>query len=529
MNGTDPRAAHPASPGSAVLPAAYTSVPAQVGPYEPQQLLATGGHSAVWLATGPSGPVALKLARNEDGRRGLKREAELLKTIRHPNLVQLVETDPGGEWIALEVLDGRPVDQWARGRSLDDIVDLGVGLLDVLAHLHQHAVVHGDVKPSNVLVGASGKPKLLDLGIALTAGQKVEGFRGTLGYAAPELLDGKPPSPASDIYGLGALLYTLLAGRLPFVAADPAALTYLPQVSLPPPPATFRTDLPAPLNQLVLTMLARAPERRPLDPAKLREALLKCKGGLPGPPVLGMSDEREELRRAVVAAADGEVRVVVVYGVPGSGRRTLIAEAVESARREGMPYLKGTDPTSAAQALREAGRPSVLVLKASHRGARQLAEALLRDVHGCLLLLHADRPIPGLTAQGAVQITPAPLNQQEAVKLAEVWAADIHLAEAWWRQSMGLPIALLGRIRAWRRAQGKSQTQHAPLPAESRRIFDALRLRPNLKALVLELAAELQMTEHVLLDHAEVLFAEELIEPAEDGLAVQVVRARSAT
>jgi hypothetical protein len=504
------------------------SAPAQVGPYIPQQLLATGAQATVWLGTGPRGTIALKIARGDSGRRALRREAEILRGTSHPNLVRLIEADPEGEWIAIERIEGNPVDQWAQNRSIDEILDVALQLVDVLEHLHGEGIVHADVKPSNVMVtggmltrsativpGAQsglGKAavKLIDLGIAMLAGDTVDGFRGTLGYAAPELLNGRPPSPSTDLYGLGGVLYTALTGRTPFVAADPAALTYLPLVSLPAPPAAFRPEIPAPLNQLVLSLLSRDPDRRPTELARLREAIDKCRGALPGPPVLGMLDEREELRRAVVGAADGEPRVAVLY-----------------ARREGLPYLKGTDPQGALEALREAGRPAVVVMKAGHRGARQLADMVLKEGLKCLLLLHSDRPVPGLTAQGAIQLTPAPLSSHDAVRLARIWSADTDQAEIWWRLSMGLPIAVLARIRAWRRERGMPQGQIAHLPAESRRIYDALRNKPKMRCLVVDLAAELQMQEHTLLDHAEVLFAEELVEPSEEGLSITVVRSRS--
>src|SRR5262249_28263235 len=149
-------------------------------------------------------------------------------------------------------------------------------------------------------------------------GQKVEGFRGTLGYAAPELLDGRGPSVATDVYGLGALLYTALVGRNPFVAPDPAALTYLPLVSLPPPPSWSGPETTPALTQLRLGTLARHPGRPP-PAAGPRKNGAKGRAPPPGPPILGMAEEREELRRAVVGAADGEPRVVVVYGVAGSG------------------------------------------------------------------------------------------------------------------------------------------------------------------------------------------------------------------
>jgi hypothetical protein len=243
-----------------------------------------------------------------------------------------------------------------------------------------------------------------------------------------------------------------------------------------------------------------------------------------------MLEEREELWRAVVGAADGEPRVVVVYGVPGSGRRTLIAEAVECARREGMPYLKGTEPGNAIDAIREAGRPVVLVMKGAHKSARQLADTVLKDKLSCLLLLHADRPVAGLTVAGAIQLTPSPLSSADAVRIARVWNADVDQAETWWRESLGLPIAFLAKIRLWRRNTGQttgSGTQ-LQLPAESKKIYEALRLHSRGRCEVTELARELQMGEHMLLDHCEVLFAEELIEPVDDGLAIALVRSKGA-
>jgi hypothetical protein len=495
-----------------------------------------GGQAAVWKGTGPNGPVVLKFARTEQSRPALRREARVLMTVRHPNLVRLVDADPGGAWLALEQIEGLNFDAWAQSRSFDEIVDATVQLADVLDQLQKGGVIHGDLKPSNVIVTASGSPRVIDLGVASpmsgvsrTGGGPPEGFRGTLGYAAPELLRGQAPTPATDLYGLGALLYTAITGRTPFVAPDPTALSYLPLVSLPAPPAAFRPEIPAPLNQLILQLLAKDPDRRPSDLGKLRESLERCRLAPPAPPFLGMLEEREEIWRAVVGAADGEPRVVVVYGVPGSGRRTLIAEAVECARREGLPYLKGTEPGTAIEAIREAGRPVVLVMKGAHKSARQLADTVLKDKLSCLLLLHSDRPVAGLTVAGAIQLTPSPLSSADAVRIARVWSADVDQAETWWRESLGLPIAFLARIRLWRRNTGQTATagtQHLQLPAESKRIYEALRLHSKGRCEVSELARELQMGEHMLLDHCEVLFAEELVEPADDGLAIAMVRSK---
>ncbi len=496
--------------------------PASLGPYTPMTLLATGAQSQVWLADGPSGRVALKIARTPAHREALAREAAVHQLGTHPNLVPMVDVDPDHEWLALELVEGPTIDVWAQTQSIDAVVAAALKLVDALEHLHGHGIVHGDIKPSNVLVAFDGTPRLLDLGVASRAGTRHEGFRGTLGYAAPELLKGDPPTFGTDVYGLGALLYSCLTGRTPFVAPDPAALTYLPLVSLPSPPAAFVPELPSSLNQLLLALLARDPSRRPTELERLREALKNAPASNPPPPLLGMHDEREELRRAGVGAADGEPRVVILYGPPGAGRRTLIAEAVEYARREGLPYLKHTDPRELLKSLREAKSPSVAVLRARSKTSRQLAELVLKESLQCLLLLHSDRPVPSLASAGAILLTPAPLQEPDALKLAHMFAIDSAEVSQWWRDTMGLPAAFLGRIRAWRRHEGLTETSSARLPAESRKVLTALKAHPKLRAPVATLAAELKMSEHLLLDHCEVLFAEQLVEPLHDGEAIGI-------
>ena len=499
---------------------------AQVGPYTPQQLLAMGAHAQVWLATGPTGEVALKVARTPDARASLLREAEVLSQTEHPHLAELVNAHPKGQWIALKRVAGTTVDQWSRERDVGAVVHMALQLVDALEYLHRNDIVHGDVKPSNVIMDHHHDAHLIDLGVSCRPGDPVEGFRGTLGYAAPELLSGDPPTTSTDLYGLGALLYSCLTGRTPFVAPDPAALTYLPLISLPAPPSAFRPHLPAILNQLLLALLARDPQRRPADLDRVRQTLLRCPDGDPSAPILGMLEAREALRRAVVGAADEEPRVVIIYGAPGSGRRTLIGEAVEYARREGLPYLRGTDGAEALRSLRDAKRPAVLVMRANQKASRQLARRVLKDKLRCLLLLHADRPVPKLVAAGAVQITPSPLSLAEAEALAANHGADREQAEEWWRQSMGLPIAVLGRIRAWRRERGLTNEREPRLPAESARIYETLRGCPGERCAVTELAAALGLAEHALLDHCEVLFAEALVEPTDDGLVLAIIRSQ---
>lgn len=497
-----------------------STTPGKLGPYEPTTLLATGGSAQIWLATDDDGhEVALKVARGERHRPAFLREAAVLRMGDHPGLVRLIDAGHDGRWLALERIRGTMMDEWAAGQSPEAIVKVAFELVETLQYLHGLDVVHGDLKPSNVIIDTEGRARILDLGISTATGDTAQTFRGTLGFAAPELLRNHPATPAADIYGLGATLYTCLTGRTPFVAPDPAALTYLPLVSLPPPPSTFRPDVPASLNQLLLALLAREPKRRPQSLERVKEALSRTMNRL-SDPVFGMLEERETLRRAVVGAADGEARVAVIYGPPGSGRRTLIGEAVEYARREGLPYLKGSDLKQALGKLRSERRPSVMVHRAQHKGAQQLARVLLSEGLPCLLLLHSDRPVPSLAEQGAILLTPSPLSLRDVQTLVQVSGVDPAKADDWWRESLGLPIAIMGRIRAERRETNGLKLDPKDLPVESRRILKVLRAQKSF--VVADLARAVSMNEHVLLDHCEVLFAERLVVPSEDGASIHL-------
>lgn len=493
------------------------------GRYQPIELLASGPRTHLWRALAPDDrEVVLKMARTDPDRAVIRREAAALRRVGpHPHLVSLLDEAEDASWLVTARVVGDPIDRWAATASFPEIVQAARQIVSVLDHLHGRGVVHGDLKPSNVLIDAEGEVVLLDLGISTFGAETVESFRGTLGFAAPELLEGARPDARSDLYGLGALLYACVTQRRPFEANDPAALTYLPLVSLPAPPASYRPDVPSALGQLLLALLARRPEQRPASLGRVREALARVGESRPAPPVLGMPEVRETLRRAVVGAADGEARVVVLYGPPGSGRRTLIAEAVDHARREGMSYIKGQDPTAALEALRAAGKPSVVVLRGANRAAAKMAVAVLKEGLSCLLLLYAERPVPALTSRGALHVTPSPLSRDDAVRLARFWGADSELADRWWRESLGLPVALLGRIRAWRRTRSEEPLQERLFPTESLQILEIL--RAERQASVQELASRLEIGEHALLDHCELLFAEGLVCAADDGHAIAIV------
>ncbi len=185
-----------------------------VGPYNLLRLLAEGGMGAVWLAERADGilqrPVALKLPRGVWSRPELlsrmAREREILASLNHPHIARLYDAglaSDGQPYLALEYVEGRPIDVHARAAGLDIRARLRLFLqvAQAVAHAHARLVVHRDLKPSNILVTGDGEVRLLDFGIAklLEGGQaheteltRLSGRALTLAYASPEQVSGEP-------------------------------------------------------------------------------------------------------------------------------------------------------------------------------------------------------------------------------------------------------------------------------------------------------------------------------------------------
>lgn len=210
----------------------------RIGPYRLQRLLGRGGMGEVFLAVREDGdgrPVALKLLHDgvdqEDFVERLRREGQVLSRLEHPNIARLVDggtTENGLPYLVMDYVEGERLDQFCDERRLDVRARLELFLQVCLAvqEAHRNLVVHRDLKPGNVLVTADGVPKLLDFGIAkpLHEGEDSTDYYATPSldlilttrFASPEQLCDQPVTTATDVYGLGALLYHLLTGRAPY-------------------------------------------------------------------------------------------------------------------------------------------------------------------------------------------------------------------------------------------------------------------------------------------------------------------------
>jgi serine/threonine protein kinase len=244
--------------------------PNRVGPYRLLRQLGQGGMGVVHLAERVDHEferqVAIKIiAAGHDApivHQRFLSERQILARFDHPNIARLFEggsTPDGRPYFVMEFVDGPPIDRFCRDRQLglDQRLELFLAVCSATAYAHQRLVVHRDLKPSNILVGPDGQPKLLDFGIAKLLDPaampfpleqtRIESRPMTLGYAAPEQMVGDAVSTATDVFALGALLYVLLTGRLPFdLRADQSLEQQL---------ATLRTTPVRPSTRLRQTAL----------------------------------------------------------------------------------------------------------------------------------------------------------------------------------------------------------------------------------------------------------------------------------
>ncbi len=198
------------------------------------------------------------------------REAELMKTLNHPHVVRVftMGKDQGRHYFVMEYVEGETLESLLkRGRMpVANIVLLLQQLCSALEAIHNVGIIHRDLKPSNILIDKHGIPKLSDFSVArpvvsnLTKRNEV---LGSYSYVAPELVIGKPISPASDLYSLGVMLYELTTGQLPFELDDPAQLSWAHVKKAPPSPLAVAPDLPGWLNRLILRLLSKSPSERP--------------------------------------------------------------------------------------------------------------------------------------------------------------------------------------------------------------------------------------------------------------------------
>ncbi|WP_336216943.1 serine/threonine-protein kinase [Nonomuraea sp. LPB2021202275-12-8] len=212
-------------------------------------------------------------------------EARSAGRLRDPAIVLVhdVVLEGGQPWIILDLVAGRSLDKVIKEHGPlppDAVARIGLRVLSALSVAHSHGIVHQDVKPANILLDADGSAMLTDFGIAVAMGGRADryGSAGSPGYMAPERLNEQPSGPASDLWSLGASLYTAVEGRAPFERAMPAAVAAAVLLHEPPRPARAGREL----GGLLLAMLAKDPAARPTA-AQVRDGLHAVLGSAAAP------------------------------------------------------------------------------------------------------------------------------------------------------------------------------------------------------------------------------------------------------
>lgn len=398
----------------------------RLGSWEIEGELGRGGMAVVYRVRRIDGVAnqvaALKLlgidSLGREGAAGFRRETDILARIVHPHVVGLLDAgiaEDGTPWLVMPLVDGVHIEVWCdrHAPGTREVVTLFLQVAAAVAAAHRNLVIHRDLKPSNVLVDRDGQVRLLDFGIArlVSGAAPATGpqWRAlTPGYAAPEQFNDAPPTTATDIHGLGALLHRLLTGQPPRVATGPH--------DAPEPSRVAATDatgtrhlraLRDDLDRVLLKALAFDPGQRYGTADELIDDLRRWLAGRPllaTPPKRGYRLRKFVSRHRVGVAAAAVFVVTLAAGVAGTlwqARQARLQAVHATAMKDFVldlfaaanpDFTEGQDPP-ASQLLKSgasrvrgefAARPLVLAEMLGMIGRAQLERGSLVDAESSL-------------------------------------------------------------------------------------------------------------------------------------------------
>ncbi len=308
--------------------------------------------------------VALKLEHDREGPSTgpdmVIAEARAMARVRHPNILAVHGADvvEGRVGIWSDLLHGRTLDailDEVESLPVGDVITLALPLAEALALIHQRGLVHGDVKPGNVMIQSDGSPILMDLGAARESGRRHATTLGSPRFMAPEQFDGSETSPASDLFAFGVMLFRALAGHFPWSADSLASLEAIYAAKKAP----SLGGVPRRFRGLLGEMLSYSPSRRPTA-----ESLVARLDAL--------RDAPQRLRkRLAVGAVIGSLLVGLVAAIDAYQSEQRGRERAQALRDLVTGALQAADP------MRTSGPTSVKVIY--DYIAERMDEALLED------------------------------------------------------------------------------------------------------------------------------------------------------
>lgn len=247
--------------------------------YQLQQTIGKGGTAVVYRAWDQNlkRPVAIKVLRSEYSkteafRERFRQEALAAANLSHPNLITIFDfgLDANRLYLVMEYVPGTDLKTLLKQHGVFNTADglpLIIQACAGIGYAHRAGLVHCDVKPQNMLVTPEMRLKVTDFGIAralasIHPDEQHDVVWGSPQYFAPEQAAGLAPSPASDVYSLGVILYELLTGKLPFNSEDPSELARMHRELSPLPPRQINPDISVQLEQIILKVLSKEPTSR---------------------------------------------------------------------------------------------------------------------------------------------------------------------------------------------------------------------------------------------------------------------------
>jgi serine/threonine-protein kinase len=257
----------------------YYLIDKTLGKYKVLEHIGHGGMSEVYKGQQAqlNRMVAIKvlhpfLADEEGFVVRFQREARIVATLRHPNIVQVYDFDFNEElgiyYMVMEYINGPTLKSMLENGSLTptEMAKIGAAIANALDYAHQRGMVHRDIKPANIMFIEEQEPVLTDFGIAkmiTLSGLTASGAMvGTPAYMAPEVGMGKAGTAHSDLYSLGVVLYQIVTGHLPFTSETPMGMVMQHINDAPPPPSQYVPDISPELEQVILQALEKKPEAR---------------------------------------------------------------------------------------------------------------------------------------------------------------------------------------------------------------------------------------------------------------------------
>lgn len=356
--------------------------------YRLLEKIGEGGMGVVWKAHDQhlDRDVAIKVLSpgthlDAVSRQRFRQEARLLARLSHPGVATIFDFAVQGDvdFLVMEFVPGGTLQQRLYGGPLPitDVLRIGAEIADALEDAHRMGFVHRDVKPGNVALTDTGKPKLLDFGLArllrqaqdVTAMTQSGAIVGSLPYMAPEQLLGEADDARTDVYALGATLFELTAGRRPFSKERPEALMFEVLNSAPPPLRSLRPDAPPELERLVGSCLSKSAAQRPPSARFVGDSLRALRSGA--------------TTIALPAAAADAVRSIAVLPLENVSKdpsQEYFADGMTEALISDLARIK---------ALRVISRTSAMKYKGTSKALPEIARELNVDaiLEGSALLL----------------------------------------------------------------------------------------------------------------------------------------------